>query len=108
MDYDKIVSNPQATRYVVNFMHQTGLLQQFRHVRIDTLHTARFAHGQVHLVHQEMLGKESGYDGTDARERRKHFKETEAFVSPLGGPGQEPPSAVAQLPPPPATIVHAE
>ncbi|EKV18353.1 hypothetical protein PDIG_10330 [Penicillium digitatum PHI26] len=35
MDYDKIVSNPQATRYVVNFMHQTGLLQQFRHARIE-------------------------------------------------------------------------
>ncbi|KUM57174.1 hypothetical protein ACN42_g10015 [Penicillium freii] len=32
MDYDKIVSNPQATRYVVNFMHRTGLLQQFQHV----------------------------------------------------------------------------
>ncbi|OQD62535.1 hypothetical protein PENPOL_c012G01426 [Penicillium polonicum] len=32
MDYDKIVSNPQATRYVVNFMHQTGLLQQFQYV----------------------------------------------------------------------------
>lgn len=31
--YDSIVSNPQATRYVVNFMHQTGL-QQFQHVRI--------------------------------------------------------------------------
>ncbi|KAG0152666.1 hypothetical protein PDIDSM_2471 [Penicillium digitatum] len=49
---------------------------------LTELHTARFAHGQVHLVHQEMLGKESGYDGTDARERRKHFKETEAFVEP--------------------------
>ncbi|KAJ5159350.1 uncharacterized protein N7500_009001 [Penicillium coprophilum] len=35
IDYDKIVSNPQATRYVVNFMHQTGLLQQFQHVRIE-------------------------------------------------------------------------
>jgi hypothetical protein len=32
MDYDKIVSNPQATRYVVNFMHRTGLLQQFQYV----------------------------------------------------------------------------
>ena len=29
LDYDKIMSNPQATRYVVNFMHRTGLLQQF-------------------------------------------------------------------------------
>ncbi|KOS36432.1 hypothetical protein ACN38_g12826 [Penicillium nordicum] len=35
MDYDKIVSNPQATRYVVNFMHRTGLLQQFQHVKIE-------------------------------------------------------------------------
>jgi hypothetical protein len=26
IDYDKIMSNPQATRYVVNFMHRTGLL----------------------------------------------------------------------------------
>ncbi|OQD86897.1 hypothetical protein PENSOL_c083G04319 [Penicillium solitum] len=35
MDYDKIVSNPQATRYVVNFMHRIGLLQQFQHVGIE-------------------------------------------------------------------------
>jgi hypothetical protein len=35
IDYDKIVSNPQATRYVVNFMHRTGLLQQFQHVGIE-------------------------------------------------------------------------
>jgi ribonuclease HI len=35
MDYDKIMSHPQATRYVVNYMHQTGLLQQFRHVDLD-------------------------------------------------------------------------
>ncbi|KAJ5199244.1 hypothetical protein N7491_000200 [Penicillium cf. griseofulvum] len=34
-DYDKIMSNPQATRYVVNFMHRTGLLQQFQHVGIE-------------------------------------------------------------------------
>ncbi|KUM55547.1 hypothetical protein ACN42_g11710 [Penicillium freii] len=33
--YDKIVSNPQATRYVVNFMHRTGLLQQFQYVGIE-------------------------------------------------------------------------
>ena len=32
MDYDKIVSNPQATRYVVNFMYRIGLLQQFQYV----------------------------------------------------------------------------
>ncbi|OQD98504.1 hypothetical protein PENSOL_c009G09922 [Penicillium solitum] len=35
MDYNKIVSNPQATRYVVNFMQQTGLLQQFQHVGVE-------------------------------------------------------------------------
>ncbi|OQE11192.1 hypothetical protein PENFLA_c078G09742 [Penicillium flavigenum] len=32
IDYDKIISNPQATRYVVNFMHRTGLLQQFQYM----------------------------------------------------------------------------
>jgi ribonuclease HI len=32
IDYNKIMSNPQATRYVVNFMHRTGLLQQFQYV----------------------------------------------------------------------------
>ena len=31
-DYDKIVSHPQTTRYVVNFMHRTGLLQQFQNL----------------------------------------------------------------------------
>jgi hypothetical protein len=34
-DYDNIMSHPQTTRYVVNYMHQTGLLQQFRHVDLD-------------------------------------------------------------------------
>jgi len=34
-DYDKIVSHPQATRYVVNFMHRTGLLQQFQYVGLE-------------------------------------------------------------------------
>ena len=34
-DYDKIMSNPQAIRYVVNFMHRTGLLQQFQHVTVE-------------------------------------------------------------------------
>ena len=34
-DYDKIVSHPQATRYVVNFMHRTGLLQQFQFVGLE-------------------------------------------------------------------------
>jgi ribonuclease HI len=34
-DYDKIMSHRQTTRYVVNYMHQTGLLQQFRHVDLD-------------------------------------------------------------------------
>jgi ribonuclease HI len=30
-NYDSIVSNPLATRYVAEFMHQTGLLAQFQH-----------------------------------------------------------------------------
>ncbi|OGE46685.1 hypothetical protein PENARI_c137G10200 [Penicillium arizonense] len=30
-NYDSIVSNPLATRYVPKFMHQTGLLAQFQH-----------------------------------------------------------------------------
>lgn len=30
-DYDSLVSDPQAIRYVAEFMHQTGLLQQVRH-----------------------------------------------------------------------------
>jgi hypothetical protein len=29
------MSNPQATRYVVNFMHRTGLLQQFQYVTAE-------------------------------------------------------------------------
>lgn len=35
MDYDKIVSNPQTTRYVIDFMYRTGLLQQFQEVGIE-------------------------------------------------------------------------
>jgi hypothetical protein len=35
MDYNTIISHPQATHYVVNYIHQTGLLQQFRHVDLD-------------------------------------------------------------------------
>jgi hypothetical protein len=31
-DYDGIISHSQATRYVAEFMLQTGLLGQFRHV----------------------------------------------------------------------------
>ncbi|OQE00871.1 hypothetical protein PENVUL_c045G08090 [Penicillium vulpinum] len=34
-DYDKLVSNPEAIRYVANFIHRTGLLQQFQHVGIE-------------------------------------------------------------------------
>ena len=34
-DYDKIVSHPQTTRYVVNFIHRTGLLQQFQYVGLE-------------------------------------------------------------------------
>lgn len=30
-DYDSLVSDPQAIRYVAEFMHKTGLLQQFCH-----------------------------------------------------------------------------
>ena len=30
-NYDSIVPNPLATRYVAKFMHQTGLLAQFQH-----------------------------------------------------------------------------
>ena len=30
-NYDSIVSNPLATRYVAQFMHRTGLLAQFQH-----------------------------------------------------------------------------
>ncbi|KAJ5165571.1 uncharacterized protein N7500_007401 [Penicillium coprophilum] len=35
MVHEEIVSYPQATHYVVNFMHQTSLLQQFQHVGIE-------------------------------------------------------------------------
>jgi hypothetical protein len=31
-DYNTIVSDSQAIRYVAKFMHQTGLLHQFRQV----------------------------------------------------------------------------
>jgi hypothetical protein len=34
-DYDAIVSHSQATRYVAEFMLQTGLLGQFRHVEME-------------------------------------------------------------------------
>ena len=34
-DYDAIISHSQATRYVAEFMLQTGLLGQFRHVEIE-------------------------------------------------------------------------
>jgi hypothetical protein len=34
-DYDAIVTHSQATRYVAEFMLQTGLLGQFRHVEIE-------------------------------------------------------------------------
>jgi hypothetical protein len=34
-DYDSITSHSQATRYVAEFMLQTGLLGQFRHVEIE-------------------------------------------------------------------------
>lgn len=34
-DYDAMVSDSQATRYVAEFMLQTGLLGQFRHVELE-------------------------------------------------------------------------
>jgi hypothetical protein len=34
-DYNTIVSHSQATRYVAEFMLQTGLLGQFRHVGVE-------------------------------------------------------------------------
>jgi hypothetical protein len=34
-DYNTIVSHSQATRYVAEFILQTGLLEQFRHVEIE-------------------------------------------------------------------------
>jgi ribonuclease HI len=34
-NYDIIVSNPLATRYVAKFMHQTGLLAQFQHADLE-------------------------------------------------------------------------
>jgi hypothetical protein len=34
-DYDAIISHSQATRYVAEFMLQTGLLGQFRHVETE-------------------------------------------------------------------------
>jgi ribonuclease HI len=33
-DYDTLVSDPQAIRYVAEFMHQTGLLSQFRQAEL--------------------------------------------------------------------------
>jgi ribonuclease HI len=33
-DYDALVSDPQAIRYIAEFMHQTGLLSQFRHAEL--------------------------------------------------------------------------
>ncbi|PWY69025.1 hypothetical protein BO94DRAFT_590604 [Aspergillus sclerotioniger CBS 115572] len=34
-DYDTLISNPQAIRYVAEFMLQTGLLGQFSQVELD-------------------------------------------------------------------------
>jgi hypothetical protein len=34
-DYNKIISHPQATRYVAKFIQQTGLLQQFRYIELE-------------------------------------------------------------------------
>jgi hypothetical protein len=35
MDYEALLSHPQATRYVAEFMLQTGLLGQFRHYDVE-------------------------------------------------------------------------
>jgi hypothetical protein len=32
MDYDSLVTDPKVTRYIANFMLQTGLLGQFRDI----------------------------------------------------------------------------
>ena len=33
-NYDEMISQPQAIRYIAEFMHQTGLLGQFQHVEL--------------------------------------------------------------------------
>jgi deoxyribodipyrimidine photolyase-like uncharacterized protein len=33
-DYDTLVSDPQAIHYIAEFMHQTGLLSQFRQAEL--------------------------------------------------------------------------
>jgi hypothetical protein len=35
IDYNKILSHPQATRYMVKFMRQTCLRAQFQHAGVD-------------------------------------------------------------------------
>ncbi|KAJ5552064.1 hypothetical protein N7513_000004, partial [Penicillium frequentans] len=35
MDYEALLSHPRATRYVAEFMLQTGLLGQFRHCEVE-------------------------------------------------------------------------
>ncbi|KAJ6102216.1 hypothetical protein N7486_004643 [Penicillium sp. IBT 16267x] len=35
MDYEALLSHPQATRYVADFMLQTGLLGQFRQCEVE-------------------------------------------------------------------------
>ncbi|KAI9045442.1 Zn(II)2Cys6 transcription factor [Aspergillus affinis] len=34
-DYDAVIAHPQAIRYVAQFMHRTGLLQQFRFAQLN-------------------------------------------------------------------------
>jgi hypothetical protein len=36
VDYDKIISDPKATRYVAEFIHKTGVLGQFREAELTT------------------------------------------------------------------------
>ena len=55
-DYDKIVSHPQTTRYVVDFMHRAGLLQQFSRIwglGMTTM-TNRMANGPRRQVWETM------------------------------------------------------
>jgi hypothetical protein len=57
-DYDAIISHSQATRYVAEFMLQTGLLGQFRHVEIEPEPT-----GDETTSQDRLAGTGGGDDG---------------------------------------------
>jgi ribonuclease HI len=57
-DYDAIVSHSQATRYVAEFMLQTGLLGQFRHVEVEPEPT-----GDETTSQDRLAGAGGGDDG---------------------------------------------